>query len=172
MKGQDILVALALAASGRAAKPGYQELADRLGVSVSEAHAAVKRLQEARLVDHERRVNRRALAEFVLHGLRYVFPAEPGAPSLGIATGPSAPGVREAFDAPELWVWPTPEGDVRGPSIAPLYPSVPAAARRDPRLYELLSLVDCLRVGRARERAIATKRLKTLLEGAPSDGDS
>lgn len=172
MKGQDVLVALALAAGEPADTPAYQELADRLGLSTSEAHAAVKRLQKAGLVDPERRVNRRALTEFLLHGLRYVFPAEPGAPSLGIATGPSAPGVREAFDEPELWVWPTPEGDVRGPSIAPLYASVPAAARNDAKLYALLSLVDCLRVGRARERAIATKRLRSVLEGPRSDSGS
>lgn len=167
-----MVVALALAAQGGASAPAYQELASRLGLSSSETHAAVRRLQRARLVDPERRVNRRALTEFLLHGLRYVFPAELGAPSLGMATGPSAPGVGEAFDAPELWVWPTSEGDVRGPAIAPLYPSVPEAARKDPKLYELLSLVDCLRVGRARERAIATRRLRSLLEVGASAGEA
>lgn len=172
MKGQDVVVALALVVGDATGAPAYQALAGRLGLSSSEAHAAVRRLQQARLVDTQRRVNRRALAEFLLHGLRYVFPAELGAPSLGMATGPSAPGVREAFDTPELWVWPTPEGDVRGPSIAPLYPSVPAAALKDAKLYQLLSLVDCLRIGRARERVIASQRLRSALDVELPSGDA
>jgi len=67
------------------------------------------------------------------------------------------------FAEPPL-VWPHPEGDVRGESLEPLYPSAIDAARRDRALYESLALVDALRVGRARERALAidllTKRLR------------
>jgi hypothetical protein len=36
----------------------------------------------------------------------------------------------------------------------PLFPNVPAVAARDPRLHELLALVDVLRAGTARERRI------------------
>ena len=49
----------------------------------------------------------------------------------------------------------------------PLYPSAPKAARKDPKLYELLALVDMLRLGRARERAMAEQQLNELL---PSHG--
>ena len=42
----------------------------------------------------------------------------------------------------------------------PLYPTVPEAALRDEKLYELLALVDALRVGRVREREIAITALK------------
>jgi DNA-binding NarL/FixJ family response regulator len=44
--------------------------------------------------------------------------------------------------------------------LAPLYPSVPSAARRDARLYELLVLVDAIRAGQAREREIAERELR------------
>ena len=157
---------LALATERGASFLSYAALAEHLGLSASEAHAAVKRLQAERLVAPGlgRQVNRRSLLEFLLYGFAFVFPAELGAPSLGIATGPSAPGMCEAFDESELWVWPAPNGDVRGPSIEPIYKSVPVAAANDERLYELLSLVDCLRIGRAREKSMATKRLKTLLK--------
>ncbi|MEJ1973089.1 MAG: hypothetical protein WDM96_11715 [Lacunisphaera sp.] len=51
------------------------------------------------------------------------------------------------------------EGRVQGAAVQPLYGSVPGAARRDPELYHLLALVDALRIGRARERALAEKEI-------------
>jgi hypothetical protein len=57
-------------------------------------------------------------------------------------------------------VWPYGHGKLRGHSIVPLYPSVPEAATKDPKLHELLALVDALRVGKAREREIAICELK------------
>ena len=56
-------------------------------------------------------------------------------------------------------VWPDPNGKVQGAAVQPLYPSVPGAAGRDPALYDLLALVDALRIGRARERGIAEKEI-------------
>jgi hypothetical protein len=49
---------------------------------------------------------------------------------------------------------------VKGQSIIPLFPSVAEAVQNDVLLYELLALVDALRVGRAREREIALEELK------------
>ena len=56
-------------------------------------------------------------------------------------------------------VWPDPEGKVQGAAVEPLYSSVPGAARSHPALYDLLALVDALRIGRARERSIAQAEL-------------
>ena len=61
-------------------------------------------------------------------------------------------------------VWAHAEGKVRGYAFAPLYPTVPAAALRDSRLYELLALVDAIRDGRARERNLAAKELESRLK--------
>jgi hypothetical protein len=36
---------------------------------------------------------------------------------------------------------------------------VPGAARRDPALYDLLALVDALRIGQTRERSLAEKKM-------------
>jgi hypothetical protein len=58
------------------------------------------------------------------------------------------------------FVWPWAKGNVRGHSIIPLYSSVPEAARQDDKLYELLALVDALRIGRAREKNLAINELK------------
>ena len=59
----------------------------------------------------------------------------------------------------EALVWPDPEGTLRGQSIRPLYATVPSAARNDQKLYELLALVDAIRVGKARERKLAEEEL-------------
>ena len=63
-------------------------------------------------------------------------------------------------------VWADAEGEARGYAIEPLHRSVPAAARRDPKLYELLALVDALREGRARERKLAEVGLRNRLAHA------
>lgn len=55
---------------------------------------------------------------------------------------------------------------MRGYALSPLYRSVPKAVERDPRLYELLALVDAVRDGRARERELAVKELSRRLVGA------
>jgi hypothetical protein len=52
---------------------------------------------------------------------------------------------------------------VRGQAIAPLYRSVPQAAKNDPKLYALLSLTDAIRVSRVREQRLAASELEKLL---------
>ena len=49
-------------------------------------------------------------------------------------------------------VWPDPEGEVPRQPLLPLYPGLPAAARADLRLHELLTRFDALRIGQAPER--------------------
>ena len=60
-------------------------------------------------------------------------------------------------------VWPDPDGEVRGESLAPLHKSVPYAAKNDAQLYALLALVDAIRGGSARERDAARKELERRL---------
>ena len=81
----------------------------------------------------------------------------------GIATAHSAPPLNNEIMSEEQFVWPYAKGTVRGHSIIPLYPSVPEAALKDAKLYELLALVDALRVGRAREKELAIIEIKTRL---------
>ncbi|HEX4602934.1 MAG TPA: hypothetical protein VH724_03000 [Candidatus Angelobacter sp.] len=150
-------------------------------MSVSEVHAAVKRAEAAHLLhgpDLGGNPNGKALEEFLLHGLKYVFPAQHGAMTRGLPTSYAAEPLRRhirAGDEP-LPVWPDPGGPVRGAAFEPLYRSVPAAARRDPCLYELLALVDAIRDGRARERKIAEKellmRLRSQKHGPRQNGKS
>ncbi len=162
---QDVLVALKLAFDESSAS--YAQLGNELGLSASQVHAAVRRAEESGLVNAEtRKVNRRALTEFLVHGLKYVFPARRGPIVRGIPTAHAAPPLSDLLsDAGPSLVWPDPSGDVRGESIEPLHKSVPGAVRKDSSLYRSLALIDAIRVGRARDRKIATKKLQEMIQG-------
>jgi hypothetical protein len=145
-------------------RPPYSHLSVELAMSPSEVHASVKRAQVSGLLHGpalDDRPNVAALEEFLVRGLKYVFPAERGELTRGVATSYGAPPLRTLItptDEP-IPVWPYPEGQQRGVSLAPLYRSAPEAALRDEGFYELLVLVDALRDGRVRERKIAEAEL-------------
>jgi DNA-binding Lrp family transcriptional regulator len=164
LKPQDVLVTLKLLLTAGAKRPTYAQLAMSVGLSASEVHAAVRRAKAARLI-HEveggLRVDRRAVLEFVIHGLKYAFPAERGGLTRGMPTSYAAPPMNRDFapthDPPP--VWPGADGKVRGFEFKPLSRSAPKAAKLDGSLYEVLALIDALREGRARERLFAEKEL-------------
>jgi len=140
-------------------------------MSPSEVHAAVKRAQGSRLLHGSElgeRPNLGAIEEFLIHGLKYAFPAERGEPTRGVPTSYAAEPLRQVIalgDEP-LPVWPYPTGSQRGISFGPLYKQAPKAALRDPVLYEFLALVDALRDGRARERKLAEEMIVSRLRSA------
>jgi hypothetical protein len=211
LKPQDFLVALKLVAWGEQ-RWTYARLAQELGMSVSEAHGAVKRGLEAGLLlqnrpalslpqtdgsgaapsvqepqgiyrvtrkrvrrvaaseseavaDNPARPHSHNLAEFALHGAKYAFAAKKLPLVVGVPTSHSAPAFAGVF-APGSsdFVWPHPNGSMRGVGVEPLHPSVPFAAMQDAKLYEMLALFDALRVGKARERGMALERLQTLID--------
>lgn len=163
LRPQDVFV-LAKLLSYKGRRPTMAQMSVDLSISASEVHAALKRLTVARLVSSDAEGNRpllEAAEEFLVHGVKYAFPAKRGDVTRGVPTSyAAAPLNREIESGSELPpVWPFPEGHQRGVSFEPLYKTAPAAALRDPFLYELLALIDALREGRARERKLAEKEL-------------
>jgi hypothetical protein len=112
--------------------------------------------------------NLSALEEFLLHGLKYAFPAEHGQVTRGVPTSHAAEPLKSEISAgselPPVWPWS--QGKTRGVALEPLYRTVPIAALRDPQLYEYLALVDAIRDGRARERKLAERELVKRLRSA------
>lgn len=162
IRPQDILILLKLCL-WREKAWRHIDLARDLGLSQTEVSFALSRCQASGFLDEARkRVNRSALLEFLLHGLKYVYPARPGSLSRGMPTAHSAAPLSKKIvsDEHDQFVWPHVDGTVRGQAIEPLYESVPFAAAKDPALHELLALVDALRVGRAREKALAAQELE------------
>lgn len=143
-----------------------------LSISSSEVHAALKRLVLSRLVSSDADGNRpllKAVEEFLVHGVKYAFPARRGEVTRGVPTSYAAPPLNKEIEpGSELPpVWPFSEGQHRGVSLEPLYKTAPAAALRDQILYEMLALIDALREGRARERKLAEKELIQRLRHRP-----
>jgi hypothetical protein len=163
LRAQDVVVALKLSVA-RDRKFTYSQLAQELAMSASEVHAATARAINCRLIvrDAEQpRAQRTALLEFLVHGIQYVFPAYPGHLTRGVPTGVGASPLRELFaktNAP-IPIWPTPTGAQRGVALMPLYPALPKAVESDRMFYELLTLVDAIRGGAAREREMGKKLL-------------
>ena len=170
LKPQDILFLLKLVAMGKK-HWSFNKIAVDLGMSPSEVHAAAKRALAARLAikeDDKIWPNIRNLEDFLLHGMQYVFVPERGELNWGMPTAYASAPMDSYFveDKEPPPVWPDPEGEVRGESFSPLYKSAPKAAKNDPKLYQLLALVDAIRGGRVRERDIAKKELKKRLSSA------
>lgn len=137
-------------------------LAAELGVSKTEVSSSIKRSMEVGMAVRDRmtgrpKVNNKALVEFVNHGLKYVFPAKKTGIVRGIPTSFAAPvmegKIMTAGDI--IYVWPDAHGKNKGQAIEPLFKTVPRAVRKDRNLYELLALVDAVRMGSPRESKLA-----------------
>lgn len=168
LKPQDVLVLLKLIL-WRDRQWRQNELAAELGLSGAEIVHSLERLQRSQLVDHSKKApHRMAALEFLSFGLKYVFPAEIGRIVWGMPTAHSALPLSKKLVSDELnqYVWSSEEGSAQGMMLEPLYPSVPKAAKKDQALYELLVLIDSLRVGRPREQKMAIEELrKRILPG-------
>ena len=165
MKEQDLVILLKkLTSKGRSLS--VRKLSEELGMSASSVSESLERSKQAQLVDrNKKRVNILALQEFLIHGVAYVFPAQAGRISRGMPTYVSASPLKEQIAAnADTYVWHYMRGTARGQQIKPLYPSVPEAVQRDEELYELLVIVDALRMGRAREKEIASNELNKRFE--------
>jgi hypothetical protein len=161
MRPQDIAILLKIIA--KAGRPWQnKDLAAELFLSPAEISISLNRSEGGGLMDYakSKTVYRQSLMEFVEHGLRYVFPANPGTFVNGLYTAHSHPFMKQQFPSEMDYVWPDPRGEIRGLAIKPLYKDQVKAAELDPTLYLMLALIDVIRVGRVREMKVAVEELK------------
>lgn len=165
LKPQDLLVLLK-AAAHPPQRWTYAALGEALSMSASETHASVKRAVASGLAVAPARGEwspvRPSLLEFVLHGVRYIWPATPGPVKRGVPTAFGVEPLASMLTAApsESPVWAHPAGSAKGPTLSPLYRTAPQAALADPALHRLLALLDALRTGRARERQLAARLME------------
>ncbi len=165
MRPQDIVVLLKIISKGNTPWR-HQDLSNELFISQSEISESLHRNQEAGLIGGDKKkVYRQSLLNFIEYGLRYVYPAKPGAMANGIYTAHSHPFMQQQFRSEINYVWPAERGPVRGLSIEPLYKEVVKAVMLDEKLYKMLALIDVVRVGKMRELKIALEELnKTIIK--------
>ena len=163
MKPQDLLILFKII-SNSSSSWQQKPLADELKMSQSEVSQALARLQYAGLIlENGKQVMRLALMDFLQYWISYVFPQKPGAIVRGIATAHSAPPLNNKIVSSDNYVWPYAKGNIRGQAIIPLFKSLPQAIEKDEKFYQLIALVDALRVGRKREKEMAIEALKKLI---------
>ncbi len=166
MRPQDIPILIKILSYIKSGQHSWQmkEIASDLNISPSEVSESLNRSYQADLIDkNKKNVSRLALLEFLVHGIRYVFPEKPGPIVRGLKTAHSAPPLDKLIESEENYVWPYAHGDAKGQAIEPLYPSVVEASKNDSFLYQCMALIDVLRVGRARELELAKKNLEKMI---------
>lgn len=163
MRPQDIAVLLKIISLGDSPW-NLSDLSYHLKISISEISESLNRSMLAGLIDYKKKkVSRLSLLEFLEHGIKYVFPQQPGAMVRGVPTAHSHPLIKGQFISELDYVWPDPKGDSIGLMIEPLYQRQAEAIREDGTLYYLLALLDMLRVGKSREKKYAIDELKKAL---------
>ncbi len=164
MRPHDIVVLLKIV-SKKDQQWFNKDLAAELFISPSEVSESLSRSAIAGLVDPAKRnVFTNALLDFLIHGIKYVFPAQPGSLGKGVLTAQSSPLMLKHFSSEEKYVWPNADGTGRGMTIEPLYPGAVKAAAMDNSLYNLMALCDVVRVGKVREIKKAEELLKELFK--------
>lgn len=164
IKPQDVLIMLKLLALPVASQ---KDLSNSLFISQAEVSHGIQRLKIAKLLTLEGKVNIEACLEFLIHALKYLYPPEIGSFAVGIPTAYARPGfkfVKHKED--DIYVWPYPESKInlKGIALKPFYATLPQASLQDEKLYSLASLVEMIRMGRAREQNIATEKLKRFVK--------
>jgi hypothetical protein len=142
----------------------FAKLATETGISVGECHNAVRRLGAASLLNPvARRPATEVLVRFLVNGVPYAFPAQIGPAVVGVATALSAPFFSAHVAGQDAYVWPDLDGTAQGLALTPLFPQAAELPSRNPELYELLVIVDALRVGQVREKKLAEELLQQRL---------
>lgn len=173
LKPQDCIILLKILANP-SIDWSQRKLAQSLFISLAEVNAGIKRLSEANLLRYDQQgklfPNIDAAKEFLVSSIKFFFPAKLGEYTRGIPTAYAAPIFQDkiVLGKDPIPVWPDALGEKQGVALLPIHPSVPKSLRENPDLsfYELLVLIDAIRVGRARERDIAIKLLKERLDNA------
>ena len=178
LKPQDIVILLkkiSLEADNASEPLTQNQLALFLLMSPSQVNASIHRLLFSKLIvpickDANSKITYWPDCKSTLEclmSLKYFFPVKLGTYVIGIATSYASPLLEKHIilgDDP-IPVWPYHNGAKKGLALEPLYHTVPASVKTYPDnlFYELLTLVDVLRNGRARERNIATELLNERL---------
>ncbi|MDC8000278.1 hypothetical protein POV26_04475 [Aequorivita todarodis] len=163
MRPHDILILLKILAKGK--EQWYmKDLANELYISQSEVSESLNRSVMAGLIaSNKKRLLTSAIQEFIFYGIKYVYPQKPGAMVRGVPTAHSAMPLAKNIQSNQKYVWPYSQGDQRGFAVEPLHPNVPKACLEDEKLYELLALLDAIRLGNVREQKMAMDELKLRL---------
>jgi hypothetical protein len=173
VRPDDLAVLLALAAHETWSKPWPRLLSLLSPEGLADS---VERLRKARLcLPAAEHIPRDTLIKLLTHGVPYLFPPSFGPITVGLGAawsdGRAIAGMGLIVPTEQEIVWPLAaplpsatrafDRILTARSLEPLAPWVPALALHDEACSWYFCLAECLRAGRARERAWAAHQLVT-----------
>lgn len=160
IRPQDIVILLKIISYGQQSWFA-KDLAISLFLSGSEVSESLNRSVYAGLMDStKKKVLKLNFSEFIIYGLRYTFPQQPGAMQRGMPTAISHPKIKARFPTDTQFIWPDPTGTDLGWTIEPFYAKQVKAVKQDDSLYYMLCLIDMIRTGKPREVNFAQEEIK------------
>ncbi|MBP1672458.1 MAG: hypothetical protein H6Q25_273 [Bacteroidetes bacterium] len=166
MRPQDVIILLKLSTLKNTTNWHFYDIANHLKMSTAEISESLERSKLAKLVsENKRELYTESFLEFLIYGVKYVFPVIPGRIVKGIPTAHSAPPLNKIIQINnELFVWKSSNGTIKGQEIQPLYKTIPEFILDNQEMYELIALVDVLRIGKMREVQLAIEFLNQKLK--------
>lgn len=169
LKPQDVLVACKLHSLGRGKRLEftYANFSESVGLAPSEVHASVGRCRCAQLLSASGDVvlNLSAFRDLLVDAVPRIFYPVRGGLQDGMPTSVHAPVLWSKLGKPAGTipvVWPG-SGGTRGESLQPIYSSAPVACRSDECVYEVLALLDVIRIGAPADKRRAVDAVDHLL---------
>lgn len=162
MRPQDILILLAISIEESNGVWQNKTISELTELSPAEVSDSINRSMQAGLLDNNKKLMKKSFLDFILYGVKYVFPAIHNGFARGIPTACYASPLKQKIltNSKTNLVWAYKEGKVQGLSLEPLYRTVPHVALKSKELYKALSLIDAIRVSTAREFLIAKDEIK------------
>lgn len=160
LKAQDIVILVKIIALENQ-DWNINNLSSSLGISQSEVSKALSRLALSGLIDETKKnPAKNSVFDVITSAIRFLFPVRPGQVLKGIPTAHSVPPLSKKIRSGVNYIWPDPNGTMRGESIEPLYKTVPKIVGEDKKFYEMMALIDAIRVGKSREQLLAKEELR------------
>lgn len=144
---------------------GQVKTATQLGLHQSQVSNSIKLLLDRQLFwGSKKKLEPNFYAwEELLPILKYFYPANMGSITVGMPTSYAAPPLNTIMQAGNdpVPVWPCGHAKTKGLRVEPLHPNIPEALIQypDQDFYEILTLVDALRIGSARDKEYGKKLL-------------
>jgi DNA-binding Lrp family transcriptional regulator len=165
LKPQDIVVLAKLVTDE--VWPTQKDIANALELSQSEISHSLKTLELVGLINiFQKRINKLAVQEFIVHAVKFFYPPEKHGIGRGIKVGPSYSYFSKKVHSDEFdYVWPDPDGESKGVIVSPLISRLSKTIKANEKLFLLLNIIEVFRgLGGVRHQQVAQKALKEILK--------
>ncbi len=173
MKGVEILVIAGILLESE--NSTFKKMGEKLLLSQSQVFYSVGNLVKRGLIYEIQnsksekkklsnyKINVQNCYNFLTCCLKFLFPMEIGAPSIGIETLSSRVfDLNEKIIGESVFVWEYASGDVSGYTVKPIHKNVPQISLKDKNIYSFFVTLDFLRSKNVRDNEFGKKSLEKI----------